>query len=349
VTVEEELRKDECTMPIAAVARARCHRSPLLKALDDFGRRRYTSVRGARKMGKSGSAESVAMPVRFFYVDESYDRAKFCLSALAIRHSDWRECFEEIRAHRLQLKRDHGILLRSELHANDLVRGRGRLGDQVVTKWTRNRIFFGMLQTLARLPGVMLFNVCLPNRGLADAQMTAWDRLTNRIERTMREMENRELPLRSRLSSAVHSSICTNDMYTEISPEMAEQIEKRLNVYRARAFIIADEGREREITAAIRKMHVYNPIPSRYGEWAPGQRTQNIPATRIIEDPVFKRSERSYFLQLADCVAFALLKREVPPTPLVRRYAIHKMFDEALADVCFRLASPRDPLGIVRA
>ena len=30
------------------------------------------------------------MPVCFFYVDESYDRKKFCLSAICIRHSSER-------------------------------------------------------------------------------------------------------------------------------------------------------------------------------------------------------------------------------------------------------------------
>ena len=194
----------------------------------------------------------------------------------------------------------------------------------------------------------MLFNVCLPTRGIADTQMRAWDRVTNRIERTMKEMETREFPLRSRLSSVVRESISSEDVPTSITPEVAEQIETRLKKYRARAFIIADEGREKEITSAIRRMHVFNPIPSRYGQWAPGQRTQNITTDRIIEDPVFKPSDRSYFLQLADFVAFALLKREVAPTPLVRRYRIYEMFETALAHVCFRKASPGDPLGIVR-
>ena len=31
------------------------------------------------------------MSVRFFYVDESYDKQKFCLSALSIRYMDWKE------------------------------------------------------------------------------------------------------------------------------------------------------------------------------------------------------------------------------------------------------------------
>ena len=288
------------------------------------------------------------MPVRFFYVDESYDRKAFCLSAIGIRHSTWKECFDEIRSFRLALRNDHQILLRTELHASDFIHGRGRLGPRAVTRWERSRIFFRALQLVARLPDVMLFDICLPNEGTANTQMKAWDRLINRIERTMQQMETQEFPKRSSLSSVVEGSITTDERDTAITPEVAKQIRARLTVYRARAFIIADEGREAEITAATRRMHVFNPIPSQYGEWTPGQRTQNIPIARIIEDPVFKSSARSYFLQLADFVVFALLKKEVAPTPLIKRYGINRMFVDALAGVCYKKASPRDPHGIVR-
>jgi hypothetical protein len=53
--------------------------------------------------------------------------------------------------------------------------------------------------------------------------------------------------------------------------------------------------------------------------------------------------------KLADCVAYALLKREVKPTPLVQKYGIARMFDEALAGSCYKPAHRNDPLGIVRA
>ncbi len=288
------------------------------------------------------------MSVRFFYVDESYDREKFTLSAIVIPHSHWKEAFDAIIAHRARLKADYGIFRRTELHATDFISGRGRIGSRAVTKWERGRIFLDTLRLVARLPGVMLFNVCLPNKGIGDTQMVAWNRMINRIERTMRTLDERELPLRDQLGTMVANSITSEELPTPISPTAAEQIETRLKAYRARAFIIADEGREREITTAVRKMHVFNPVPSRYGEWASGSRTQNIPTVRIIEDPVFKPSHRSHFLQLADFVAFALLKREVAPTPTVKKHKIDKMFDEALAVKCFRHASPRDPLGIVR-
>jgi hypothetical protein len=128
---------------------------------------------------------------------------------------------------------------------------------------------------------------------------------------------------------------------------MKERLEAALLPCAARAFLIADEGKELQITRALRRMHVFNPIPSKFGKWPTG-RTKNIVTERIIEDPFFKRSEKSYLIQLADCAAFALLKREVPVTKNVARYNIDKMFDGALAPICYKRASQGDPLGIVR-
>ncbi len=279
------------------------------------------------------------MPVRFFYVDESYDDKKFCLSAISIRHSVWKECFDKVRQHRVNLKNDHGMFLRKEIHARDFVAGRGNISAQIIGKWQRSRIFHDLLQLVATLPDVWIFNVCLDTHKYADPQLTAWDRLLNRIERTMLELENVELSLRRQYSASVAE---------QLSGVEAKEIERRLNIYRARAVIFADEGREREITKALRKMHVYNQIPSKFGAWPSGQGTKNITTDRIIEDPIFKSSERSFFIQLADCVAFALLKREVAPTPNIKKYSINEMFDQTLAGVCYRKTSPRDPLGIVR-
>jgi len=279
------------------------------------------------------------MPVRFFYVDESYDDLKYCLSAIAIRHSDWKECFDMVREHRVNLKRDYGIYLRKEIHARDLISGRGRISPNTITKWERSRIFHGLLNLIASLPQAMVFNICLSSADHLDPQMTAWDRLVNRVERTMLELERIELPLRRGLSDRATTQMSSRD---------SDEIDRRLNIYRSRAVILADEGREIEITRALRKMHVFNPIPSRLGEWESGQYTKNITTDRIIEDPVFKNSARSYLTQLADCAAFALLKREVPPTPLIRKYGIDNMFDNTLRGVCYKKAAINEPLGIVR-
>src|SRR5678816_4624915 len=127
------------------------------------------------------------MSVRLFYVDESYDATTFCLSAIGIRHADWRDCFQRIRQHRVILKQDHGIYLRKEIHAQEFVSGRGHISTAMVTKHERSRIFEGLLALVASLPNVLVINICLEMPGRADPQLDAWDRLLNRIERTLLE------------------------------------------------------------------------------------------------------------------------------------------------------------------
>jgi hypothetical protein len=279
------------------------------------------------------------MTVRLFYVDESYDSTTFCLSAVGIRHTDWQDCFQRIRQHRLVLKREYGIFLRKEIHAQEFVSGRGRISPETITKHDRSRIFAGLLRLVASLPNVMVINICLESAGRKNPQIDAWDRLLNRIERTLLEMDRRELLLRKKL---------LDQLPPTLSDETRKRLATRLNSYRSRALIFADQGREEDITKAFRKMSVFNPIPSQFGHWAGIAKTKNIPVRRVIEDPVFKQSHQSYFVQLADCVAFSLLKREVAPTPLIKKYGINEMFERSVSDVCFRAASPKDPLGIVR-
>lgn len=210
------------------------------------------------------------MSVRLFYVDESFDSAKFCLSAIAIRHGDWRDCFARVRQHRVLLKRDHGLLIRKEIHATEFVAGRGRITapGRIIGKHDRVRIFESMLRLVAQLPRVTVFNVCLEQKDHRNAQLAAWDRLINRIERTMLAFEEKEFPLRRRLAANLPPSVADQDR---------KMIEERLAAFRPRAMIFADKGRELEITRAVRKMAIFNPIPSAVGTWEDGEAVRNIP------------------------------------------------------------------------
>lgn len=279
------------------------------------------------------------MSTRLFYVDESHDERKYCLSAISIRHSEWRGCQDRLRDHRATLKQEHGLYLRKEIHATEFLGGRGRVSDRIIGKHQRSRIFAGLLSSLSSLPSIYLINICLDVRGRKDPQMDAWDRLINRIERTMRAAEEGEFAIRRGLLSKLPETMTREDR---------QAIERRLLAFSPRAIIVADQGREAEITKALRRMAVFNPVPSQFGGWDNGDRAQNIAVQRIIEDPMFKLSHQSYLVQMADCVAYALLKREVEPTPNVKKYALNKMFDQYLSGICFTRASPRDPLGIVR-
>jgi hypothetical protein len=94
-----------------------------------------------------------------------------------------------------------------------------------------------------------------------------------------------------------------------------DRIVNRLNrtaeAQRQQTLMFSDEGQEVVFTSRIRRMRVFNHIPSNRGVWEGlGSSTRNIPIRWIIEDPIFKKSHMSYFIQLVDFCAYALLHSE---------------------------------------
>jgi len=114
----------------------------------------------------------------------------------------------------------------------------------------------------------------------------------------------------------------------------------------AHVILISDEGKS--YNGLVRKMRRFNPIRSKYGAWSSGQRARNNPITRIVEDIVYRDSETSFFIQLADFCAFALLRSE-NPIPSRSRYGLDKSFDR-LRPVLRVRSFAKDPrgLGIIR-
>jgi len=115
------------------------------------------------------------------------------------------------------------------------------------------------------------------------------------------------------------------------------------------ALLFFDEGDEIDITKRLRKMRVHNHIASKAEiRQATGRKSHNVPLTSILEDPIFKDSKSSYFIQLADFCAYALLRMEVP---LASRsaYGIDKAY-EILRPVTRSVTNPNDPrgMGIIR-
>lgn len=112
--------------------------------------------------------------------------------------------------------------------------------------------------------------------------------------------------------------------------------------------LICDEGKEDHYIRLVRKMKVYNPIPSKYGGWSPGQASKNIPLDRVIEDPQFKSSRESFFIQHVDFMAYGLLRSE-RPTPKAKKHGIHRSFNQ-LNECLERVCNPSDhrKMGIIR-
>ena len=142
-------------------------------------------------------------------------------------------------------------------------------------------------------------------------------------------------------------NVCTqNDNQYQAFERLLNRINRTMQAWDDYAHLVCDEGKQQQYITMTRKMRVFNPIPSNSGVWGDGSVTRNIPIERILEDPQFKDSKNSYFIQAADFVAYALLRRE-NPTSNARKRRIHKSFDQ-LENCLVKACNRRDPKGIIR-
>ena len=245
--------------------------------------------------------------MHLFYTDESYDQQRFVMTALGVEDAAWRPAFEATKTFRRRLRDVYGIRLRSELHAKEFVRD---CSDNVSTRklgQADRRVIFGEVLDHMASLPITLINVCL------------------------------EVP---RFGSTDAAHIIAVE-------RLANRIQVMMRVTGSHAVGIFDEGKEQEIQKIVRRMGVFNPIPSAFGGWAGGNAYKNLVLDRFLEDPVFKSSASSYFLQMVDFAAWSLLKREVPPTRFIARFGYEQVHTK-LEPICLRAASRKDPLGIVR-
>jgi hypothetical protein len=91
---------------------------------------------------------------------------------------------------------------------------------------------------------------------------------------------------------------------------LLNRIHKNMAVADSRAVIFSDQGKSYD--KLFRRMRRYNFIPSRIGRWETGAISKNLVLDRIIEDIVYRDSERSLFIQAADACAYAVLRSESP-------------------------------------
>ncbi len=142
------------------------------------------------------------------------------------------------------------------------------------------------------------------------------------------------------------NAVSTADDDERVFEYLANRINRTMRAWESHALLICDEGKEAVYTRLLRRMGVFNPIPSMLGAWPGGTATRNIPVELILEDPVFKTSQRSYFIQLADFCAYALLRKERPVASKTR-YGLNTAFD-LLDPILLREATRYDPQGIIR-
>lgn len=137
----------------------------------------------------------------------------------------------------------------------------------------------------------------------------------------------------------------SKDHETRLFERLLNRVNRAMTEWDSHALLISDEGKD--YNRLVRKMGVFNPIPSQFGAWPVGK-TKNITLDRIVDEILYKRSQDSYFIQVSDFCAYALLRSE---KHLASKNALglHKSFDN-LAPICQKQCFSKDPrgLGIIR-
>ena len=174
-------------------------------------------------------------------------------SALGVDAERWNDLFGDIYEWRRELQECYAIAPDRELHACDLLAGRGLLArnggaSERLSPRQGAEVFIGGLRCIEdaaiRIGGVEVINVCIRKSDVKTYERVSLDRLFNRINASVK-------------AAGRH------------------------------AFLIFDEGKEKMITRAYRRLRIFNPVPSRYERWEEGERTRNIPVEHVIGGPAF--------------------------------------------------------------
>lgn len=125
---------------------------------------------------------------------------------------------------------------------------------------------------------------------------------------------------------------------------MLNRIQTNMRKAGSECIIFCDEGKSYDHIK--RRIGVHNYISSRFGDWGDGAGAKNIKADRILEDIVYRKSEKSIFIQAADACAYALLRRE-RPLPSKNELGLDQSF-YILERIMVKSAFRADPYGIIR-
>jgi hypothetical protein len=107
--------------------------------------------------------------------------------------------------------------------------------------------------------------------------------------------------------------------------------------------IFPDDTDQAKLKRLLGRMRRFNPIPN---EVPIAASCREMPVDRIIEYPSFRDSAESYFVQVADLIAF-LLYQEIAPSASMRKTGGQSYF-RRLAPLLLSQTSSSDPRGIVR-
>jgi hypothetical protein len=251
------------------------------------------------------------------YVDESGDpgapgtpgtTSLFVLTGLVLHELRWHDCLTELIDFRRWCRGRYGLKLREEIHASKMLNHPGPLAR--IPRHDRMAIVHAYARRLAAIPEMSVINVVVRKTGkpaVYEVLENAWRALIQRFENTI---SHRNFP----------------------GPANPDD----------RGMLIPDHSADERVMRLLRQMRHYNPVPNQQ-QFGPGYR--NLALARIAEDPNFRDSRHSYFIQSCDLAAFLLYQR-LAPNAYIRRKGGRDYFN-ILDPILCKVAATNQPQGIV--
>ncbi|OBF38158.1 hypothetical protein A5724_10550 [Mycobacterium sp. ACS1612] len=122
---------------------------------------------------------------------------------------------------------------------------------------------------------------------------------------------------------------------------LLQRLERTSTKEQTRFLVVHDEGENDAVRRWVRRARRYLTAGSAYGA---GGGTIVAPATQLIDDPVARQSTQSYFIQLADLLAYAAFRSVVPPSPNLQTICPQGMWAE-VGDATHRKVAALKPLA----
>jgi hypothetical protein len=249
------------------------------------------------------------------YVDESGDPGLsnspskyFALTGLVVHELRWHLCLDRIIRFRKRMRNHFGLHLDEEIHASSMVSKPKKL--RRIKRNDRLTIIRSFANELGLMSDISLINIMVDKTNKVapyDALVQAWKVLVQRFENTI---SNRNFP----------------------GPTNPDE----------RGMIFPDNSSNKKLRQLLRQMRRYNPVPHQPSF---GYGYRNLTVSSIVEDPNFRESSHSYFVQAVDLAAF-LLYQHFCPNSYMRKKSGKKYFEKFDPILC-RVASRNDPKGIV--
>ncbi|HEX8763373.1 MAG TPA: DUF3800 domain-containing protein [Candidatus Saccharimonadales bacterium] len=197
----------------------------------------------------------------------------FVLSAIIVDTNDWEKVFGRFKTLRHDLRHNYGIKQSEQIHAYELIGGKAVWKHQRYMHMTsdkRQRLLKYMLTNYSFWPEISIITVAV-------RKLTQYQTITPETARE-RAYEN----LFNRIDKT---------FFNEYSPETDKH-----------PYIVVNDGQEdKAVIKYLRKMRAFNKVRQTDGT------TLDIKVKGLVEDPLFKSSKNSYFLQCVDHIAYATL------------------------------------------